>query len=282
MAIVNDIVATSSNTVHDYAVYKLTNPENSSYVGCSYDLKRRLENYKTINKSCIRQRLLYESLKKHGYEAHRVEILDKFTSDSNRASGKEIFWIRSNMSNRNKWPEMNGLNLSDGGRGSRGMVLSEDRKRVIGDINRGQPMSEERKKFLSDYGKANPSRGMLGKKHTENCKERMSVAKKGKPSPHIGRKHTVEAILNNSKSKLGKPNIALKGRKLSPEIKAIMDAVRNTKRQPIILEKDGIETEYRSIIAAYKFLGIGKGLFTSIINGKMGGQYNGYFLKFKT
>ena len=32
------------------------------------------------------------------------------------ANGKEIFWIRSYMSNYSKWPEMRGLNLTDGGK----------------------------------------------------------------------------------------------------------------------------------------------------------------------
>lgn len=266
--------------LHEYIIYKLVNPEGRVYIGCTMNMKCRVDNYRSLNQSCKRQRLLYESLVKYGYANHEMSVIDTFTSNKSYACGKEIFWIRSYMSNVNKWPGMNGLNLSDGGVGSRGMILSENRKREIGDMKRGVPMSEEQKKKLSDYNKSNPSMGMLGKHHTQEFKDYLSLIKIGTPSPFKGNHHSLETRIAASKSRLGKPS-KLKGRKLSPEVKAKMDSVRNTKRKPIILEKDGEVIEFRSIIAAYTFLGVSKGFFHNIINGADGCVFNGYYLKYK-
>ena len=46
--------------------------------------------------------------------------------DHKNADGKEMFWIRSYMSNKNKYPEQNGLNLTDGGEGRINAKMSED------------------------------------------------------------------------------------------------------------------------------------------------------------
>jgi group I intron endonuclease len=53
-------------------VYKIVSPEGRTYIGSSRDVPKRLEKYRNIRD--IRQPLLRESLEKHGYENHKVEI----------------------------------------------------------------------------------------------------------------------------------------------------------------------------------------------------------------
>lgn len=267
--------------VRTWTLYKIINPDNEVYVGRTSDFKSRMSAYRTLGSRTEKIPLLYQSLVKYGFNAHKIEILETFESTRSRSEGKEIFWVRTNMSNRNKWPEMKGLNLADGGQGSRGMVLSEERKQVIGNFNRGKPMSDEQKKKLSDYGKANPSMGFLGKHHTDENKKVLSLLKKGKPSPHIGKKMSDEQKIKISLAKKGKSNTKLKGRKFSEEIKAKIYLTRNTVRKPMLLEKDGVIQEFYSERAVCRFLGIGKGLLKSIMKGFLDYKYNGYTLKYK-
>jgi len=268
-------MAILATDIRNWTIYKLVNPENQVYIGCTSVFKARMSHYRTLGGKCEKQRFLYQSLLKYGFNGHIVSVLDQFKSNKLYAEGKEIFWIKTYMSNAVKYPEIKGLNLADGGQGSLGM-------KIIGRQSafKGKHHTEESKKMLSEYGKMNPSRGMLGKKMSEDSKKKMSENKKGKPSPHIGRKHTLQAILNNSKSKIGKPS-ANKGRKISKEMKDRMALTRNTKRQSVIIEKDGVEQEFRSIIAAYTFLGIGASLFKRIANGLFDYKFNGYFIKLK-
>lgn len=99
--------------IRRWDIYKITNPIGQVYIGCSCLLKGRLSKYKHLK--CHHQILLYGSLKKYGFDKHNVEVIDSFDSNYSYAKCKEIFWIRTNMSNYTQWPEMNGLNKSIGG-----------------------------------------------------------------------------------------------------------------------------------------------------------------------
>lgn len=268
-------MAITPTEIRTWTIYKLVNPENQAYIGRTSLLKERLQNYKNLGGKCNKQKLLYESLVKYGLDGHKLIILETFDSIESRAGGKEIFWIRSNMANRNKWPEMGGLNLSDGGQGGLGM-------KIVGRPSafKGKTHTSETIAFLSQYSKDHPTMSMLGKKHTEEAKKAMSKKKKGMVSVFKGKHHTLENRIASSKARIGKPS-KLKGRKLSPEMKVKMASVRNTVKRPVLIEKDGIIQEFRSIISAYTFLGISKGFFHNVINGADNCQYNGYTLKFK-
>lgn len=106
--------------IKSWTIYKITNPIGQVYVGCTSYFIGRISNYKRISKSIERQRLLYQSLIKYQWHLHVVEILDVFDGGKDFAAGKEIFWIRSQMSNVSIWPEMLGLNLTKGGNGAIG------------------------------------------------------------------------------------------------------------------------------------------------------------------
>lgn len=123
--------------MYKWTIYKIINPKGRIYIGKTNNFKKRLGDYRNVN--CSNQKLVYKSLKKYGFQNHKIEIIEEFESGVEYCNGKEMFWIRSNMSNIYKYPKQNGLNLTDGGCGRTGCK-----------------QSEETKKKLSDYFKANP------------------------------------------------------------------------------------------------------------------------------
>lgn len=158
---------TLSVDIRDWVIYKITNPTGRVYIGKTTNYKKRVGDYRNIN--CKNQKLVYHSLLKYGFESHRVEVIDTFYSDNTYANDKEMFWVRSYMSNLYKFPHQSGMNLTDGGDGKL-----------------GHKHSEETKKKLSDYNKANPS-GKLSRGLTPEQQRKRSLTIKGRPSPLKGR-----------------------------------------------------------------------------------------------
>lgn len=201
------------NEIREWHIYKLVNPKNRVYIGITTNLPKRIRNYQTIN--CLHQTALRYSLLKYGFEAHSFEVIESFSATVSQAYGKEIFWIRTYMSNYSKWPERNGLNLTEGGRGSHGRVMTDETKEKLRQANLGKKYShetkaklsamkkgkkinrvfteeekqiarernskyrhtEEMKKFIGKCSKGN--KNMLGKKQSESQKKKISELHKG-------------------------------------------------------------------------------------------------------
>jgi len=151
-----------SSEMKEWTIYKITNPIGQVYVGCTAYFQRRFKAYKTLNSSVKKQRLLYNSLVTYGFNNHSIEVIEEFEDTHLYAEGKEIFWIRTNMCNYNKWPEKNGLNLTDGGIGSKGMTITAEARIKISNAGKGRKLSEE---HIQSIKKAN-----TGKKYTLGIK----------------------------------------------------------------------------------------------------------------
>lgn len=54
-------------------IYKITNPKNKIYIGQTIDFERRVYQYKMLN--CKEQPKLYNSLKKYGFDNHKMELI---------------------------------------------------------------------------------------------------------------------------------------------------------------------------------------------------------------
>jgi hypothetical protein len=129
---------------------------------------------------------------------------------------KEIFWIKSYMSNCVKYPEMRGLNLTDGGQGTIGYKATD-----------------ELRKRLSDYHKANPSRGMKGKKISEETKNkiRSSMIRSGWIKPKKIKPTKEETRLKQSLAKKGKPAWN-KGIPMLPHVKDALILANKNRESP--------------------------------------------------
>lgn len=181
----------SPSQIVDWSIYKITSPTGRNYIGLTSNLNNRIGKYKKMN--CKNQPIVYRSFLKYGVEAHKIEVIDRFSSNIEYAYGKEMFWIRSYMASP-KWGKF-GLNSTDGGSGSLGMIHPESAKKKIGDTHRGKKWSEERKKKFSEL-------------------------KKGLKS-YVRTKETIEKLKNSSK-----------GRKLSQETKDKISKTRLDRKIP--------------------------------------------------
>jgi hypothetical protein len=133
------------DAIRKWTIYKIVTPDGGIYIGKACRFGDRVTKHKYLKSQSNRH--LFNSIEKHGWDAHKIEVIEQFESDYNYSEGKEMFWIRTYMSNRNKWPEMNGLNLTDGGISLRGYSHTDDTKAKIGAANaitaKGKKQSKE-------------------------------------------------------------------------------------------------------------------------------------------
>lgn len=192
-----------------WTIYRISSPSGKVYVGVTSNFKKRMSYYRTgLAKT---QPCLGASFMKYGLLNHKFDVIEEFSSNLNYALGKEMFWIRSYMSNICKFPQYGGLNLTDGGDGTIGYKASDEHRKRLGEMH-----------------KANPSRGMLGKHLSEETKQKLrEFNKKNKPQGRS--KYTEEQRLAASKARKGKPNYAGRGRKMSNEAKLKMSLAKKGK-----------------------------------------------------
>ena len=269
----------NSSDIKEWVIYKMTNPEGSCYVGKTSDFKGRMGNYRSLNKSIRRQRRIYQSLLSFSFDGHKLEVIDKFDSNLEYANGKEIFWIRTNLSNYNKYPEHNGLNLGDGGRSNYGIKHTQEMNRIKSESRKGRPVhTEESKRLLSESSKGN--KHFYGKKHSEETKKQMSIDRKGKPSKLKGVQKGLEyslLISNAVKKKKDKKKPVF-----SEEMKMKILLARNTKPAPVDLFDSNLNyiKTFRSVRKTADFLNISARITKRILNGFNENKFFNYYIKY--
>lgn len=217
------------NAIRNWVIYKITSPSGRIYIGKTSNYKSRILHYKNITCKC--QAILYKSLKKYGYNNHIIEIIDEFCSNNGYANGKEIFWIRSYMSNYSKWPEMRGLNLTDGGEGTVGrkatkeqILKQKERLKISPNKGHNKPHTEETKKKMKEAQQRRINRKdyvspRKGIKVTDENKKKLSILNTGKKGHWLGKKFSEAHCRNMSLARKGKPNLSARGKIKTPEEK---------------------------------------------------------------
>lgn len=203
---------TSKKICGIYGLRNKLKPEKWN-VGQSWDITERWANYKRLE--CKRQRKIYNSLLKYGYDGFEKIILEELVNPTQKLlDEREDYWMKFYNSIES------GYNIR--GAGSRGRHSEETKKKIsISGIGKhdgeknssfGKPKSEEtkRKISLSRKGKLvgieNP---FFGKKHTEETKQKIRDARSKQVIteetklklrnifskqgyPHSGKKHSIE------------------------------------------------------------------------------------------
>lgn len=209
-------------------IYKIISPNNKVYIGQTWNFKRRMSEYKSLN--IKKQRYLYNSFIKYGFDNHKVDVLYDFPKDVSQDvihRYEFLYW----QFYKDCAFEM--LNLTTPGIGAGRM--SPDTKAKMSEINKGKkhkpetiekmklaqqnrnPISEEARKRMSDAHK--------GKKQSKELIEKRLGHRRGKPlTPEAKRsnaKITVEKVIEIKKllkefksaykihKILGDPNISL-------------------------------------------------------------------------
>lgn len=187
-------------------IYKITSPTGRIYVGKTTSLNNRITAYRNLNLGIRKQKMIYNSIMKYGWNSHKFEVLAEVPIDV--LSEKEKQMIQEFNSYHYNNP--NGMNLTLGGDG----VL-------------GRRDSEETKKRRADK--------IRGRHHREESKILMSLRKKGKPSRNKGVPCSEEAKLKISQANIGRS-------KSEVEIKSMRDTrVKNLiQKHEAILQIDPI------------------------------------------
>jgi len=105
-----------------FGIYKITNPIGRVYIGQSINIEKRKWCYSKYQ-NCKPQTLLYRSLLKYRWEAHRFEILQQ--CEPNQLNPLEVYYSELYQSCNPKY----GLNIRQCG-GSKGKLSDETRKKI--------------------------------------------------------------------------------------------------------------------------------------------------------
>jgi group I intron endonuclease len=200
-------------------IYILTSPSGKSYIGQSFNLKKRIGEYKRLE--CKGQIKIYRAILKHGFENFKVEYLFKTNNNFKYLKilldSLEIHFIKQyNTLN-------NGYNIQLGGSNGKhseetkeklrvlhtGKKLSEETKRKIGEKSKNKKISDRQKKILSDKFKGKPlsEEHKLKLKISRNKRITSDETKLKMSKSQTGRIHSEETKLKMRESAIKRKNM---------------------------------------------------------------------------
>lgn len=223
-------------------IYKITNPKGKIYIGQTLDFKKRIKQY--IKGHCEKQTILYNSIKKYGWQFHKVELI---LATKERLDEKEILLII--FFNSYVKDNINGMNISSGGSGNNGTGTKVYQYSLNGEYITSYSSSSEAERQNSNFlcshisncckGIRKSHAGFIWKffkqdkinveflKRTITEKEKLRL-ENCKTNPYwLGKKHTEESKRKVSKSRLAKPKEDLQYNK---GIKKTAEARENMKK----------------------------------------------------
>jgi group I intron endonuclease len=146
-------------------IYKITSPTGRVYIGQSFDINKRKNNYRFLG--CKSQGKLYRSLVKYSWNSHRFEVVHQLPDDIDVQTITDYEQLYMDL-----YADcgVDLMNLKQAG--NAGKFTNDAKKRLIGrpSPTKGKPQSEETKKRRSD--------AMKGKSKSQETRERMSGAVK--------------------------------------------------------------------------------------------------------
>lgn len=204
-------------------IYKITSPDHKIYIGQTWDFKRRIGQYR--NNNIKTQRKIYESIKKYGWQSHKIELVSELPKDVSQKvlNDYEIFYwncykrcgfILLNI----KMPGSNGKHNSETkkkisaakkgekhpffGKTHSSETINKMSKAQSGEKHPffGKSFSLSHRNNISKVtsGEKNP---FYGKKHTEETRKKISELKSGNKHPNYGKNHSDETILKMSQAR---------------------------------------------------------------------------------
>lgn len=182
-------------------IYKITSPENKSYVGSTINIKKRWASHRGMRR--LSHRKLIESFNKHGVKNHVFEILEECSSEI-MLERETFYGLKYNVLSKEFGLNLLLPKLKDGTGGA-----SEDKITW----NKGIPRTDEEKRAhsLIMSGRPSPFKGIKTNKTpwnkgiplTKSTKEKLSEALKGRPSWNKGKNWSEESKIKMSESSKG-------------------------------------------------------------------------------
>ena len=133
-------------------IYKITSPTNKIYVGQTINFNKRIIHYRNLH--FYKQKKLYASVLKHGWDKHIFEIIEKCNIEL--LNERERYW-----QDFYNVTSLNGLNIR--------LTKSNDRSGTLSEISKN-------KISIANSGIKN---GMYGKKLTEKAKQLQRIKLSG-------------------------------------------------------------------------------------------------------
>lgn len=180
--------------------------------------------------------LICKAEKKYGIENFTKEYL-AFCDTEEKLNWFEKFYIK-----KYKAREV-GYNLTDGGDGHLGFIMTEETKQKLSEAKKGKTLSEEHKRKLSEATKKQlVEKGVpfKGKHHSPESRQKISVAMKCKTFSEEHKQKISEANKGKTLSEETKQKIsdAMKGKTLSEETKQkISDAMKARNKGKKLIEQ---------------------------------------------
>ena len=136
-------------------IYKITSPTERIYVGKTYNLSQRIDDYK-CKRYNSKKSIIMDSIKKYGWNNHKIETIENI--EDSLLNEREIFWISELKTYH--YEHEQGMNLTKGGDGQR-HSWKDDKERVAKAKLRcgenapmyGKKLSIEAKEKLSKFWK---------------------------------------------------------------------------------------------------------------------------------
>jgi len=233
-----------SKNKKEFVVYKITNITNGMcYIGITTNYKKRMRGHFNYNYD---DTYLHNTIKKYGKSKFISEIIFECNSWEELCK-KEIIYIKQFNTKR-----PNGYNLTDGGEGQLGVIVSKETRLKMSESHKGennpfykQKHTPESCKKISDalQGEKHPN---YGKHLSKITKRKISKANKGKiiseetrkkiSEAGKGKKHTAEARKKISESHKGKKKSKEHCKKIS-EAKLIFTNKQILEIRKMLLDK---------------------------------------------
>jgi len=173
-------------------IYKITSPTNKVYIGQTWDIDKRKQNYSSLK--CKGQTKLYNSLVKHGWDKHIFETelqLDNNISQQQLDECEVKYWQQY----KDQGFEM--LNLKEPGLGGK---WNEEMKKKF----KEKRNTDKWKNFISSVHK--------GKNVSEEVRKKQSISR-------IGKKHSPETMVKiHNRPKPTASNIQKRVEKIRKEV----------------------------------------------------------------
>jgi group I intron endonuclease len=214
-------------------IYKITNPNNKIYIGQSTNIDERIKRYKKLQ--CKKQRILYNSLNKYGWDNHIFEIIEIVDNDDLLIE-RETYW-----KNYYKVLEVPSLccridgiggNMSDKTR----KLLSKSMKNYWNNLSNIQFNERIKLNKQTTESKQKIKDKLTGVKKTKSHIENL-IKSQNKPETIEKRKKSLRDYWDNmtddERERLRKLNILSQNR---PEVKLKL-SLNNPSRRPEVKEK---------------------------------------------
>ncbi len=134
-------------------IYKITSPSGKIYIGKTHNKRMRFAAYRFDLKKKKYNTILFRSLYKYGWDAHKIEIIEELPNE--KLIEREIFWISKLKTYTHEYK--NGMNMTKGGEVGPGPWMYDVERR------------KKQSKRLSGAGGS-----FYGKKHTEESRKIIS------------------------------------------------------------------------------------------------------------